>query len=237
MPQRIDNTIVLIHSPLVGPTSWKPVSRELERGDRRVLVPSLLDVTDATPPQWVYCVDAVSAATQELTDPLLIVGHSGAGPLLPAIADAVRGEVAGLIFVDAATPPPSGGAALAPPEFMEQLRRLAVDRVLPPWSAWFGEGAILGLVPDEGMRAALEKEMPRLPVSFFEASVPTPDAWDERPCAYLLLSGDQYGGSAADARGRGWPVAEIRDAHHLSLVADPAEVASAILRLERELLA
>ena len=48
---------------------------------------------------------------------------------------------------------------------MEQLRALASDGVLAPWSAWFGEDAMSDLVPDERVRAALEAEMPRLPLS------------------------------------------------------------------------
>lgn len=235
MPQRTDNLLVLIQSPLVGPTTWRAVARELERGDRRAVVPSLLGAAHAPVPQWRHCLDAVRAATEGVGRPLVLVGHSGAGALLPAIAEAVTGEVAGLVFVDAALPPASGSAPLAPAEFMQQLRALAIEGVLPQWSTWFGEDGILGLVPDEGVRAELEREMPRLPLSYFEASVPMPDGWDEQPCAYLLLSSDQYGDSAAEARGRGWPVAEIRDGHHLTLVTDPAAVTGALLGLESEM--
>ena len=93
------------------------------------------------------------------------------------------------------------------------------------------------LVPDIGVRAALELEMPRLPLSYFEASVPIPGGWSDRPCAYLLFSRDPHGMSAADARRRGWPVVEIQDARHLAMVTDASEVADALLELERELLA
>jgi hypothetical protein len=92
------------------------------------------------------------------------------------------------------------------------------------------------LVPDPGLRATLEQEMPRLPLAYFEAVVPVPEGWDRRPCAYLLLGREAYGGSAAQARTRGWAVAEIHGAHHLALATDPAAVASALLRLEGDLL-
>jgi pimeloyl-ACP methyl ester carboxylesterase len=234
-PRGTDNVWVLIHSPLVGPTTWRAVARELERSDHRALVPSLLGVAHAPVPQWRHSLDAVRAATKGLEGPLVLVGHSGAGALLPPIAEAVPGDVAGLVFVDAALPPASGSAPLAPAEFMQQLRALVIEGVLPRWSRWFGEEGVLGLVRDEGLRAHLEQEMPRLPLSYFEASVPMPDGWDQGPCAYLLLSSDEDGKSAADARARGWPVAEIRDAHHLTLVTDPAAVSGALLRLEREI--
>jgi hypothetical protein len=92
---------------------------------------------------------------------------------------------------------------------MSQLRALASDGMLPRWSSWFGEEAMRELVPDDRLRKALEDQMPRLPLSYFEAIVSVPDGWDARPCAYLLLAGEPYGESAAEARARGWPVAEI----------------------------
>jgi hypothetical protein len=168
----------------------------------------------------------------------VVVGHSAAGALLPAIADALSGEVVGLIFVDAFLPPATGSAPLAPPELMIQLRALATEGVLPPWPTWFGPDGIRALVPDDTQRAMLERELPRLPLALLEASVPVPEGWDRRGGGgYLLLSPDHYGESAADARGRGWPVAEIPGAHHLALVTDPAAVTAALLSLERRLAA
>jgi hypothetical protein len=91
------------------------------------------------------------------------------------------------------------------------------------------------LVPDDRLRASLEDEMPRLPLSYFDASVPVPDGWNARPCAYLLLSGEAYGESAADARARGWPVAEIPGVQHLAMATEPIPVTDALLELERGL--
>jgi hypothetical protein len=79
--------------------------------------------------------------------------------------------VAALVFVDSFLPPASGSVRLAPPGLMDQLRALAGDGVLPPWSSWFGEDAMRELVPDDRLRATLKEEMSRLPLSYFEASV------------------------------------------------------------------
>jgi hypothetical protein len=73
---------------------------------------------------------------------------------------------------------------LAPPGFIDKLRALASDGVLPRWSSWFGENALRELVPDERLRAALEAEMPRLPLTYFQDSVPLPHGWAARPCGY-----------------------------------------------------
>jgi hypothetical protein len=226
---------VLVHSPLIGPTSWLPVAQELERRGRAAVVPSLLGVAEAPAPQWRYVPDAMRVATSDLRRPVVLVGHSGAGLLLPVIASAVGVDVASLVFVDSFLPPPTGRVLLGPAAFMDQLRAIARDGVLPPWSSWFGANAMRELVPDQRLRAALEAEMPRLPLSYFDASVPLPEAWSRRPCGYLLLSADPYGQSAAEARTRGWPVADIPGVRHLAIATNPTMVTDELLELDREL--
>jgi pimeloyl-ACP methyl ester carboxylesterase len=226
-------TLVLVHSPLVGPTSWLPVARELGRRGRVAVVPSLLGVAEAPEPQWRHVPDAVQTATSELRQCIVLVGHSGAGLLLPVIANVLAVEVAALVFVDSLLPPPAGQLPLGRPTFMDQLRAMATDGVLAPWSRWFGAAAMRDLVPDERLRADLEAEMPRLPLSYFEATVPVPDDWaNRRPCAYLLLS-TPYAQSAAEARVRGWPVIEIHGVQHLAIATDASPVTQALLDLER----
>jgi pimeloyl-ACP methyl ester carboxylesterase len=172
------------------------------------VVPSLLGVAEAPEPQWRHVPAAVRLATSHLQHRIVLVGHSGAGLLLPVIADALDVEVAGLVFVDSRLPPPAGRSPLGAPEFMDQLRAMATDGLLPTWSRWFGPDAMRELVPDERLRADLEAEMPRLPLSYFEAVVPLPDEWGTRcPCAYLLLSATPYG----EERGRSASVPLARD--------------------------
>ena len=229
------SVFVLIHSPFVGPTTWSPVARELERRGRKAVVPSLLGIADVEGPQWHRAGEAVRAAAST-ADSVVLVGHSSGGLLLPTIADTLAAKVAALLFVDSFLPPASGSLRLAPPEFADQLRALATDGVLPPWSSWFGEDAMRELVPDDRLRTTLEDEMPRLPLSYLDASVPIPDDWDARLCAYLLLAGEPYGKSAADARRRGWPVAEISGVQHLAIATEPSVVTDALLELEGALL-
>jgi pimeloyl-ACP methyl ester carboxylesterase len=182
------------------------------------------------------CPDAVRTATSQHQQRIVLVGHSGAGLLLPVIADALAIEVAALVFVDSLLPPPAGRVLLGPPGFMERLRAMATDGVLAPWCRWFGADAMRELVPDERLRANLAAEMPRLPLSYFEAAVPLPDDWrNRRPCAYLLLSAIPYGQSAAKARACGWPVIEIHGVQHLAIATDPIPVTEALLDPERSL--
>jgi pimeloyl-ACP methyl ester carboxylesterase len=226
----------LIHSPLVGPGTWAPVTRELETRGYHVIVPSLLGVADAPAPQWRHCVEAGRGATQDTEAPLVLVGHSGAGLLLPAIADAVPNHITGLVFADAFLPPTTGSTELLPRALLEQLRPLATEGVLPPWSTWFGEQGLRDLIPDARLRAALEREMPRLPLAYFETRVPQPAGWESRwRSGYLLFASDPYRHCAAEARERGWPVVELRDTHHLALVTEPRAVTTALLDITAEL--
>ena len=142
-----DPVFVLINSPLVGSTSWLPVADEFARRGREAVVPSLLGVTAAPAPQWRHVPEVVRVATSHLQQRVVLVGHSGAGLLLPVIADALDVEVAGLVFVDSRLPPPAGRSPLGAPEFMDQLRAMATDGLLPPWSRWFGLDTMRGAGP------------------------------------------------------------------------------------------
>jgi pimeloyl-ACP methyl ester carboxylesterase len=195
----------------------------------QAVVPSLLAAADAPPPQWQKCVEIVRAATRIVPGPIVLVGHSGGGLLLPAMASAVAPEVSRFIFVDSGLPATTGETSLAPPQFFEELRALAVDGKLPPWSSWWGEDAMNELVPDEVARAALVRELPSLPLSYFEQTVPSSTDWERVPSRYLLFS-DAYREAAAEARDRGWRVEEIRGAHLHTVVA-PAAVTDALLGL------
>jgi pimeloyl-ACP methyl ester carboxylesterase len=219
----VPRCFVLVHSQLVGPGTWAPVAHELERRGHRAVVPILVEAARADPPDWRRAVDAVRASLRVHADPVTLVGHSGGGLLLPAIAGSVDGIVSNLIFVDSDVPARTGETPLMPAAFLDELRPLAVDGLLPPWSDWFGEEAMRLLVPDAALRMRLMEEMPSLPLSFFEQRVPSPPGWERIPCAYLLLS-DAYRDAAAEARKRGWVVDEIAGAQHLQTVVEPEAV-------------
>jgi Alpha/beta hydrolase family len=219
---------VLVHSPLVGPSTWRPLALELERRGHRAMVPSLLNRTsDRT---WQSDAQAVLDVVRGVVEPIILIGHSGGGLLLPVIADSAVPPVAELVFVDSDVPPTTGAAPFMPARFLEEFRKLAVDGVLPPWSQWWGEDVMRDLVPDEKLRADLVRETPSLPLAYLEQRIPSPRGWDEVPCAYLLLS-EAYQDAAAEAVARGWPVEKLPDAQHLHIAVAPAAVADALIRL------
>ena len=181
---------------------------------------------------WSEFAAAVAAQVANVGDDTVLVGHSGAGLLLPQVAAQVGATP--LIFVDADVPPDTGEANLMPAEILVELRRLAVDGLLPPWSAWFGPDAMRELVPDAERRAAITAELPRLPLAYFENRVPVPAGWAAAGGGYVLLSDEAYGDQSAAAARRGWPVVRLPGGH-LDIVTRPEPIAAAIIEIAAEL--
>ncbi len=219
--------LVLVHSPVTGPSTWRWVAAELAARGHRVTVPAVPPA--ATALGWAGFVGAVAALATGPGHPVL-VGHSGAGPLLPRIAVRLRAQA--LVFVDADIPPEAGETTVVPDEFLAFLRGLASGGILPPWSRWFGPDSMRELIPDDQARGLVCAEMPALPLSYFESRVPVPAGWASTRCGYVLLS-EAYAAQAARAAASGWPVARLPGAH-LDIVTRPAEVAAAILTVAGE---
>ncbi len=216
------SSFTLVHSPLVGPLSWSAVQVELRKRGHEVQVPSL--VAAATSGSWQACVDAAVSGAAKGDDPML-VGHSGAGPLLPVIANRLDPPPRRLIFVDAMLPPEEGERSVSAP-FLEHLRTIEAGGLLPPWSEWFGPGVMEELIPDDHLRSAVVADMPRLPLSYFEGAIPVPNGWTRTSCLYVLLS-EAYGEEAAEATSRGWKVCELFGSH-LDILTRPEEVADVL---------
>ena len=228
-------SFVLIHSPSVGPRTWQPVAHRLAELGRDAAVPSLLHVADHGPPFWPRVVDAVVAdlGTAEHGQRLVLVPHSNAGLFVPVIAAALPGQVRGCIFVDAAVPPSSGAVSVVPPEMLALLREKVSGGFLPRWTDWWDEEEVAPLFPDQATRQAVTEEQPRLPLSYYEASVPAPAGWDGQPCAYLLF-GPPYDELAREARGRGWIVEQL-SGRHLHQLVDPDGVARLLLAIAEQM--
>ena len=140
---------VLVHSPLVGPLSWEPTAKSLRRKGHLVLVPALGGGTDGGPPYYRKLARRVTSAVTEACpgSPVVLPGQSGAGALLPAIADEV--DVHAAIFVDAILPHPGlSWFDTAPAELRQHLLELAHGALLPRWNEWFPADALSALLPE-----------------------------------------------------------------------------------------
>jgi hypothetical protein len=227
---------ILLHSPLVGPMTWLPVAEELQRRGHLAIVPSFLPVlANGSEFSRAFGLQVAGAlADVPLERPLILVAHSAAGAFIPAIRTAVKQPITGYIFVDARLP--QAGVTLFDDmgvEMVKQLRGLARDGRLPPWSEWFGPEAMKEVIPDSSLRARFVAECPAVPLALFEERIPVFAGWPDAPCAYLRLS-KFYVPQTEFARAAGWPVLEM-DAGHLHMLVEPTAVAEAILQLAQDL--
>jgi hypothetical protein len=218
---------VLLHSPALGPRSWRDVARELERAGRDVAVPSLTAAFRGAPPTWPAVAEAVAASVPVGTAEVAVVAHSGAGLYVPAVVDGCPAQVVACVLVDAALPPRHGSAPAAPPELLHQLRALSVDGRLPVWTDWWDPADVDPLFPDAVTRCEVAAEQPRLPLAHYEQELPVRAGWDDRRCGYLAF-GDTYGAEAAEATRRGWRIVTL-PGRHLHQLVDPAAVAAELL--------
>lgn len=214
-------TVVLVHSPLVGPFTWRSVASELTRLGHQVAVPTATSFSG-------HSAFAHLVAQQCPAGPVTLVGHSRAGPYLPAIASLRPGQVDALVFVDARLPHP-GDPPLAhlPDETVGHLRSLVHQGMLPPWPEWFPSGGLAAILPDPQVRASFVAELSPIPFTIY--SEPMPDGEWQGPASYLLLS-EGYRRDAEAAGRSGMTVAELID-HHLAMLTAPAAVATALHRL------
>lgn len=187
-------------------------------------IPNLVDAARSGDPS--VFVRAAVDATGSLED-VVLVGHSGAGAVLPLIAAGLSARPVGVVFVDAGLPP-DGPHPLAG-GFLATLRDLTTDGVLPKWSEWWGEDILTMLIANAERRREISAEMHLMPVAFYEATISVPAGWHDGACCYLLLS-EAYRRDAHRALSLGWPLAE-RLGGHFDIVNDGDEVGDLILGL------
>ncbi|HLI01254.1 MAG TPA: alpha/beta fold hydrolase [Acidimicrobiales bacterium] len=224
--------LTLVHSPLVGPETWQTLVPALEDRGHRVVVADLTPALAAGAPFAEQQIELIGRAAGR--QPTVLVGHSGAGPLLAAAADACGAAAIGCVFVDAGLPTPGRNwFEVVPPELAAAVRSMAEDGWLPPWSEWWAPEELAELIPDPQLREGFTAACPRLPVALFEEPLPGSPDWAERPGAYLRLS-EAYKQEAGRARELGWPVGEL-DGHHLSVLSQPERVIGPLLDLVAQL--
>jgi hypothetical protein len=215
--------IVLVHSPLVGPSSWAPVAAALRRRGYSVLVPDLRPGTEQGPRYFERHAAIVAEAVKALGPRrlVIVVAHSGAGVLLPPIEAALGKPAVARIFVDAIFPQ-DGRSRLdlfATPGEAEDFRRAAKDGSLPVWT----DADLQGAVPDAGLRRALVAELRPLPLAVYEEPIPVASTWNPVPCWYLRLS-DSYKADMERARQAGCRTEE-RPSSHFAVLTEPEPIA------------
>jgi hypothetical protein len=231
-------TLVLLHSPLTGTAAWGALPGALRAAGYATLVPEM--AADTGPPYAQrYVMEAAAALnTAGPEAPVVLVGHSGAGPLLPQVGFAQRSarrQVGGYVFLDAMLPRPAGPDG--PPTRLALLHdeddALAHDLdhdlrdggTFPAWT----DDDLADEVPDDEARHALLASLRPRGRDFFTETLPFPGDWPDAPCAYLRTSA-AYDVHARTAQHRGWPVHE-RGGGHFAALTDPDGLARDLVAL------
>jgi hypothetical protein len=230
-------TYVLIHSPLVGPFTWQLVEQVLVSQGLNSITPELLDNSNSALPYWQQHVESVARDLAQLPqkESLVLVAHSGAGPLLPAIRHRLTHSICAYVFVDAGIP--TGGLSrielmkLEDQEWAEEFHKALLDgEQFPTWT----DDDLREIIPDRESRQKLVAGIRPRSLSFFTEPLPVYDDWPDAPCAYIKFS-QAYDWDAVKAKQMGWCVYELESGHFHMLV-EPLVVADLIVESVQNLL-
>ena len=224
-------TYVLIHSPLVGPLTWRLVQRELTKQGREAVCPALRDEGADERPFWQQHAEALAQGLADLPADgrIILVAHSGAGPLLPVMAQAAARPVAAYVFVDAGIP-------------RSQASRLDLMRLQDqPWTEAFHQALLQGdryptwreedlrsVIPDVDLRQQVVAETNPRALPFFAEPIPVFAGWPDAPCAFIKFS-SPYDWDYQEAKRAGWYAREVSGGHFHMLV-DAAGVTAVLLQ-------
>jgi pimeloyl-ACP methyl ester carboxylesterase len=188
---------VLIHGGWQGGWCWDGVRDVLRAEGHRALAPTWLGAADGHPlaPQetTINAAGARIAATvtDSADDDVVLVGHSGGGPIAQYVADRLAARVSRVIYVDAVVLH-DGEAFIDVMPFPEEFAApgIPIDAVAPapPASLW-GESYLNGAPPE-----LIEETASRLvdvPLVALTHPVDLPRYWQsEPPASYVFLRDD-----------------------------------------------
>ena len=223
-------TFALVGSPVVASATWQLVADVLNASGHDAVIAESADPPDGVS-YWRRHAESAARSLVDCTSRPVLVAHSGAGPLLPAIRQALGDSVSAYLFVDAALPSPGASRLdLLPPHLAKAQRSvLEAGGRLPAWS----DADLAPLVPDVAVRATLLAGIRPQPLGFWTEPIEVFAEWPDAPCAYLRLS-PAYELYVDQARSRGWPIRTI-DGGHFHLLVEPVDVATAMVELVAEL--
>jgi len=207
---------LLVHPPLLGPAVLGPLAAELRAAGHAVAVPDLRGALDPAA-GWAGRFTGLAAAGGPAE---VVLGYSGAGVVLPAVAAAVGAR--SVVWLDAVVPARSGETT-TPADRRAQLAGLVRNGRLAAWPTWWPPEVLAAQLPDDDLRAAVCAEARELPADFHDEPVPVPPDWPDSAVTYVQLS-RAYDADAAEARARGWSVTGDGTGAHLDVVTRPRQV-------------
>jgi hypothetical protein len=228
-------TYVLIHSPLVGPLTWQLVRKEIEKCGLDAVTPTLIDHPQSTQPSWQQHAGSFAKSLNEIPQDrkLVLVAHSGAGPLLPILRQSMSHSIGAYVFVDAGIPRNNSSRIdlmrLQDPQWAEQFHQeLLQGKRFPLWN----ENDLKEIIPDDVLRKKTVAEINPRSLTFFTETIPVFAGWPDAPCAYIKFS-SPYDWDYREAVKMGWPVHEV-NAGHFHMLVDPFALSDLIINIVQE---
>jgi hypothetical protein len=171
-------------APLVGPFTWSLVADELRSRRFAATVPALPE--EPGEPYWRLHAEAAATQVAEERRPLVLVGHSAACPLLPAVGAAIGSGIGAYVLVDGDLPllPGECGSRLdllraASPPLADELEALLDAGGSFPTR---GDEDLLEEIPDQRLRARVVAEVRPQPRAFWTEPLPEIPGWPDAPC-------------------------------------------------------
>ena len=221
----------LVHSPLVGPFTWQLVCEALVGQGFKAIIPTLLDDPSSTLPYWQHHADSVARELAHIpnNETIVLVAHSGAGPLLPVIRRRLTHSICVYVFVDAGIPRDKLSRIdlmkLEDPQWGEQFHTSLLNgEQFPTWTA----DDLQEIIPEADTRRKLTAEIHPRSLSFFTEPIPVYDGWPDAPCIYIQFS-EAYNWDAMQAKKSGWPVYKMK-AGHFHMLVEPLAVADLMIK-------
>jgi hypothetical protein len=208
------------------------VAAELAARGIEATRPVIPPMVALAPPFYDSAARAVAAQVLSQGGPFVLAVHSAAGGLAPSVVAAAKGQVRGVLYVDAVPPYPGRcWFETAGDGLVASLKAKASDGMVPGWDQWFPPGALESLLPEGPLRERFTAELAPTPLAWFEETAPQLDLPSDVGWGFLRLS-KAYEREASEARRQGWPTLR-RDLHHLAMGTHPVEVANAMMALTR----
>lgn len=225
----MEPVFVLVHSPLVGPVTWSLVAREMDERGVQAVIPEIRPV-DPGAQYWQQNVHDVARSVETISGDaaLIVVGHSGAGQLLPAIRGMLPHTVVGYVFVDAGIPVDGLSRLdlmrLESTDFAGRFQAsLESGKRFPAWT----DDMLREIILDDRFRAEVLSDLRPQPLAFFDEPIPVFEGWPDAPCGYVHFT-PAYDVFAEHANARDWPYRRL-DGGHFHMLVDPQSVTDAIL--------
>ncbi len=219
--------IILIHSPLVGPSSLRPTADALERMGVHCHLPTPARVGNDIPAwrDWPRLLLDDLAQTHDA----IVVGHSAGGLLAAHVAASTRIARA-LVCLDAAMPPEAGWTPPAESWFYEFVHTLPVSGGgrLPRWNQWWGGDLLATASLDADLKAAFIDELPELQLDWFDDGFDMP-TWSHCEKYFIRTSG-VFDDEANRAEILGWNVSRLNGTH-LHPTLEPDETAAELFKI------